>query len=360
MPHSKPIQFRGRRRRWVRETQALWRDTVTLWREFRSSILTFLIAVVVGGYIYGELHAFSGREPIELIDRPYIMLQLMILETPYDAPPEWYLIIFWYLLPVMLVFIIGSGVTDFVRLFFNRDGRRNAWREALISTYRHHVIVLGAGHVGLRVVRSLIDLDIDVVVIDNSPDAGVDEILHQLQVPILHEDGRSAATLEKAGIQHADAFIACTGNDHMNLDVIMRVRHLNEKIRIVSRVWDDQFSTQIQKFLNVQAVLSSSALAAPVFAGLALGVEITQSLHVAGEDFSTVRLTAQPQSFLAGQNIGDLQREYGVDIVLHQRGDAVSVQPSRDQIVESGDTLVIFARHEKSLEMAARNHNAGR
>src|SRR5690606_25764163 len=85
--------------RTARYLRALRRDTTALISEFSRSILVFLFVTIIGGFIYGELHQISGRPPISFIDRPYIMVQLMILETPYDVPAEPYLVIFWYALP---------------------------------------------------------------------------------------------------------------------------------------------------------------------------------------------------------------------------------------------------------------------
>ena len=45
--------------------------------------------------------------------------------------------------------------------------------------------------------------------------------------------------------------IVCTSNDHMKLEVTMRARELNPDLRIVVRVWDDQFAGQIRRFMNV-------------------------------------------------------------------------------------------------------------
>lgn len=361
VPYSEPIIKPRPHRRFLRGLRAMWRDSTALWHEFQRPILIFLLVTFIGGYIYGELHVIAGIEDppyIELIDRPYIMFQLMILESPYDVPSQWYLVIWWYLLPFTLIFIIGDGVAEFVKLFFDRDQRGQAWREALVSTYRHHVIVLGAGHVGLRVMRVLRALDVEVVIIDNSPDVGVEDELKRLGAVLILGDGREISTLQKAGLRHADAFIACTGNDHINLDVIMRVRSANENIRIVARVWDDEFAQHIMHFMQVQSVLSSSDLAAPAFAGLALGVEISQSLRVGKQDYSTVRLTVQPGSFLDGVDVGTLQRENEMDIVLLNRGgeEGNDIQPARDEVVRAGDTLVIFSEHDRSFEIALRNH----
>ncbi len=357
VPNTRLILPQGKRRstRLARALRAIWRDTSALWREFRVPILTFLLVTLVGGFLYGELYYAARGVRIPLIDRPYIMLQLMILETPEEAPPEWFLVAFWYALPPIAIFIIGRGAVDFVRLFFNRVERRDAWREAVASTYRNHVIVFGAGHVGLRVVKLLAQMGLEVVVIDNSPDPGVEETLSALNVPLIVADGRLPTTLEKAGLRTADSFVACTGNDHVNLEAVMKARDMNPQVRIVARMWDDQFARQIERFMNVQAVMSSSDLSAPAFAGAAVGIEITQTLRVCGVDYSMIRLKVTPGSFLDGAEVGKLQTENQMDIVLHAAGETVAVQPSRQTVVQAGDTLVIFARHDQILSVVARN-----
>ena len=67
----------------------------------------------------------------------------------------------------------------------------------------------------------------------------------------------------------------------------MRARDMNHDMRIVARMYDPQFSKQLNRFMGVQATLSSSDLSAPAFAGAAVGIEITQTLNV-----SPVRNTA--------------------------------------------------------------------
>jgi voltage-gated potassium channel len=349
----------SRRRRGflVRKARATWRDTQALLREFRTPILGFLLVTVVGGFAYGELYHMARGEFIALIDRPYIMLQLMVLESPHDVPPEWFLVAFWYAMPPTFIFLVGLGSADFMHLFFHRRGRRDAWGAAVASTLKNHVIVMGAGHVGLRVIRELVGLGYEVVAIDGSPDPGVDEELERLHVPLIREDGRVAATLERAGLASAEAFVACTGDDHVNMEAILKARDRSPDIRIVARMWDRRFAGQLQRFLNVDQVLSSSDLSAPAFAGAAVGIEITQGLMVNGDEYSMVRMTVGRRSSLAGRTVGQLQAEGSMDVVLHQRGEQVGVQPSRELAVEVGDTLVVFARHDRILEVVAANRN---
>jgi Trk K+ transport system NAD-binding subunit len=348
----------GRRRhtRWLRALRAVGRDTSALWREFRRPILTFILAVFGGGFLYGELLALAGYTRVPYVVLPYFMLRMMVFEPPTEiAPKEFYLMVFWYVMPLLAIYIVGRGVADFARLFFDRSERRSAWEEAVASTYRNHVIIMGVGHVGLRVARTLVGMGFEVVGIDIKVKPDVDGELSRLGVPLIVEDGRSAATLDKAGLRHAQAFIACTANDHTNLEAIMRARDLNPNVRIVARMWDGQFSNQLKRFMGVQAVMSASDLAAPAFAGSAVGIEITQTLRVHGEDYSMIRLQVEPGSFLDGGTVGHLQESNDMDIVLHGRDGEVEVQPDNAVVARAGDTLVIFARHDKIINIVERN-----
>jgi Trk K+ transport system NAD-binding subunit len=344
------MQRRLARRNW-QLARAIWRNGRVIGREFRTPILVLLVAVFGGGWLYGELLIRAGYGRVPYVDLPYTMLALMMFQPPTDLPAEAHLIAFWYLMPVIALYAAGQGVFNFVNLFYRSDERHASWEEAVASTYANHVIVLGVGHLGTRVIHALTQMGFEVVAIDTKTDTAKNEDLDQQNVPLVIGDGRLASTLDKAGIRHARALIVCTSNDHMNLEVTMRARDLNPTLRIVVRVWDDQFANQISRFLNVEAVLSATDLAAPSFAGSAVGIEITQTLVIDGEEYSMIRLEVAPGSFLDGKTVGVLQDEEEMDIVLHGQ----HVHPSDETVVRAGDTLVIFAQHRKMTEVVARN-----
>lgn len=361
MPYSQLVIPQSRRStRLKRFLRAIWHDTRALLREFRRPLLTIVFSIFIGGFFYGELHTFAGIEPsIAMIDRPYTMIQLMIIETPAEytrTPQEWYLIAFWYLLPAIGIYIIGQGAVDFVRLFFDRNERRSAWELAVAQTYRNHIVLVGVGHVGLRIARTLTQMGFELVAVDDGIDDETDEELSKMAVPLVSSDARTSSTLGHAGIEFARAVIVCTSNDHLNLEITMRARDLNPDVRIVTRMWDSRFAQQLKRFLNVE-VLSASDLAAPAFAGSAVDIEITQTLKVSGQDFSMIKLTVRNGSFMSGKAIDVLQEDEDVDIVLHgTAGEEPIVHPDGDRVVQTGDTLVLFSRHSKITEIVTRNH----
>ncbi len=341
--------------RYMRTLRAIWRDTSALLKEFRVPILALLIATVGGGWLYGELYLIARGERISMLDLPYDMIQLMTLQgIPEEKPPpEPYLVIFWYGMPLIGLYVIGRGAVDFGRLFFDRSGRRNAWEEAVASTYRNHIIVIGIGHVGLRIVRQLVAMGFEVVCIDGALSAEKDDELSHLHVPLVIGDGRLPAMMEKAGIQHARSLVICTSDDHVNLEITMRARDLNPKVRIVVRMWDATFARQLNRFMGVEAVLSASDLAAPAFAGAAVGIEVTQTVKVHGVDYSMIRMTVEPGSFMDGDTIGSLQQRHKLDIVLHARAGEAVVHPDGAIRVQTGDTLVLFAQHSRIIDLVA-------
>ena len=358
MPYSQIVLPKGRSRRdqLNRIIRAIWHDTSALLWEFRFPLLAFLLAVFGGGWLYGEIFFSLRGERIAYIDLPWMMTALMVFEPVHDeVPPETALILFWYLMPVLAVYVIGQGAVDFVRLFFNRSDRRDAWEEAVASTYRNHVIIVGLGHVGERVMYTLVAMGFDVIGIDGEIPDDLDKRMNSLGVPSIIGDGREIDVLEKAGIRHASSLIVCTSNDHVNLETIMRVRDLNPDLRIVARMFDPQFSKQLKQFMGVQATLSSSDLSAPAFAGAAVGIEITQTLRIAGKEYSMIRLNVEQGSILDGSDIDHLQESYDMDIVLHGRGEDMEVHPDGHVNVIAGDTLVIFAEHNRIIDIVSRN-----
>ncbi|MEO0562908.1 MAG: TrkA family potassium uptake protein [Chloroflexota bacterium] len=357
MPYSQILLPKGRSRRvrFTRMFRAIWHDTSALLIEFRLPLITFILAVFGGGWPYGEVYYYELGERIAYVDLPWMMLALMLLEPVHDVPEQISLMIFWYTMPVLAIYVIGQGAVDFGRLFFNRSSRRDAWEEAVASTYRNHVIIVGLGHVGERVMLTLVTMGFDVIGIEDELPPELDRRMNSLGVPCIVGDGRIPDVLEKAGIRRASSLIACTSNDHANLEVIMRARDMHPDLRIVARMFDPQFSNQLHRFLGVEATLSSSDLSAPAFAGAAVGIEITQTLNIAGKEYSMIKLIVEEGSILDGLTIDALQDQYDMDIVLHGHDEVMNVHPSGDICVAPGETLVIFAEHTRVMEIVSKN-----
>jgi voltage-gated potassium channel len=100
-----------------------------------------------------------------------------------------------------------------------------------------HVIVCGFGVVGQKVVDSLVEHNIDFVVVDTSPE--VMKKVNELGYKAIEGDATSSKVLKSAGIASAKAIAITMDDDAKNLFAVLTSRDLNKKIFIATRSNDD-------------------------------------------------------------------------------------------------------------------------
>ncbi|HET9227727.1 MAG TPA: NAD(P)-binding protein [Thermoanaerobaculia bacterium] len=132
-----------------------------------------------------------------------------------------------------------------------------------------HVVVVGMGNVGLRIVRELTTVGVPVVAVDADPNRPfLADIRSRATVVI--GDARLNHTLLQAGIAKARAVIATTDDDAVNLGIGLAAKQTNPSIRTVVRLFDPDFARKVETTLGIDAALSASRIAAPSFVASAL------------------------------------------------------------------------------------------
>lgn len=143
-----------------------------------------------------------------------------------------------------------------------------------------HVIVIGLGQVGFRVARLLQRMGEQVIVVTDK--AGRDqfqEILVDAGVEILYGDARNPALLKRANPEAAKAFLCCTSQDLVNIEVALDARKFNPKAKIVVRMFDQDLARHLMNPLKFDHALAMSSLSAPSFALSAIGVRAVGSFE---------------------------------------------------------------------------------
>lgn len=142
---------------------------------------------------------------------------------------------------------------------------------------RDHIIVVGLGALGFRLLNELRNLGEKVVVVEKNPNAEFREALPK-QIDVVSGDGSIAAVLARAGIERAKSVIAVTGNDITNLSVGLLAKSLNHHLRTTLRLFDPELAAKVQSDMKINAAMSASALAAPAFVGNAM---VSHACHAA-------------------------------------------------------------------------------
>ncbi|MFF4183321.1 NAD-binding protein [Streptomyces sp. NPDC001691] len=178
-----------------------------------------------------------------------------------------------------------------------------------------HVVLLGMGKVGARVLVRLRELDIPVVCVEADPEARGIALARRLRVPTVIGDVTQEGLLESARIHRAHALLALTSSDTTNLEAALYARSVKPDLRVVMRLYDDDFATAVYRTLRAahpQALTRSrsvSHLAAPAFAGAMMGRQILGAIPVERKVllFAAIDVAGHPQ--LEGRTVEEAFRE---------------------------------------------------
>ncbi len=351
--------FRSRRWRWLR---AQLRDTYVLLRQFRVSLLLFISLVGAGTLLFWQFYVDPrDGSRLTLNQSLYAAFSLIFFQTGNIPYPNNLLIdSLYYLIPILGIGIIGNSLVRFGLQLFNKELRQEEWNMSLASTYKQHVIVCGAGHVGFRVIEQLVQFGEDVVAIENNKHSAFSErVMHKLNVPIIFGDARQADTLQQAGIERAHAILPCTSNDLINLEIALNARELNANVRVVMRMFEPELAAKVSKGFGFGTAFSTAALAAPAFAAAVRQHDVQQALYV---DDTLVALSAMDVPTGAswiGKSVGTVQQELDISLVLHKRGGKVDVRPDHNTLLQAGDHVIVFATLD-GINRARKMNRVGR
>ncbi len=163
-----------------------------------------------------------------------------------------------------------------------------------------------------------------------------------------------ASVLEQAGVRHARAVIITTSDDLTNLDAAITVRDLNLDAKIVLRLFDETLATKVAGAFAMPTI-STSQVAAPAFIAAATGRKIYQGFQLAGQQVHLTDITICPTGRLVGRTVGEIQSDKRINIVMHQGGLGVNVNPDAQILLEPGDIILVIAPLEPLLMLESMN-----
>ncbi|HET9587164.1 MAG TPA: NAD-binding protein [Anaerolineales bacterium] len=338
----------------VRQWKATWRDTLILLNEFRLPLLFFTL-VVIGGGMYYRILANRLGEPVQNAgEAVYIILSATFLQVVGDFPQHPYLQAFHFFMPLVGLIILAQGLADFGSLLFNRRARSKEWEMAVASTLKNHIVLVGLGHLGYRIVQRLYEMGKQVTVIEQNPSIDSFKAVQKMGVPVIQEDGTRAVALEAANIREARTIVLASQNDAMNLQIALKARSLHPGIQVIIRIFDEDFAHALQDQFGFTA-LSATEMAAPVFAAAAAGADVTNPISIEGQQLSLARLTIPADSHLAHKTVGYVEDNYDLSIILLRHDGQSEMHPTDTRPLHAGDTLAVLGGPEQLSKLMQDN-----
>lgn len=201
-----------------------------------------------------------------------------------------------------------------------------------------HVVVVGMGNVGYRVVDELVALGVPVVAVDADPD-GAFLATVRTKAPLIVGDARLEDTLLRAELPKARAVVAATDDDAVNLGIGLAARRMSPQVRTVVRLFDPDFAGKVESTLGIDAAFGASRIAAPTFTAAALFPDVVKAFLVQDRLF-VLRLRKAGTEW-ASWKPSALREEQGIHVLLRNRElDTAGVTGARERPLSADDEIL--------------------
>jgi Trk K+ transport system NAD-binding subunit len=269
-----------------------------------TSVLALVILLSVGLFRYGMRND-------TIVDAFYRTISLMATGADMrgqDADPG-----SWQKAFISGLRLVGAALTAaFTAILTNylvRAHLRGALEVRRIPE-SGHVIVVGLGNVGFRVVEDLVRLGNRVVAIERDRGNSFIATARRLGVAVITGDALVSEVLKQAHIGGAKSLIVCTDNELTNLEIALLSRELHPDKRLLVRLTDPQLASLLRDAANIRLALSIPELAAPAFLAAFLGDDLRTVMLADGQLLAVVDITVRHDDALAGKSVAAWAREY--------------------------------------------------
>jgi Trk K+ transport system NAD-binding subunit len=176
-------------------------------------------------------------------------------------------------------------------------------RDSVPRGLSDHVVVVGLGDIGTKVVDQLHDRGIAVVCVESDEGArGVDRA-RELGVPVVIGDATREAALRAARVATSRAVLSLACDDAVNVEIALRARTLSGDPRMVLRLFDDDLAERLGHGLRLGGTRDPALLAAPGFAAAMVDGQVPATIPL-GRDVLVVAEVPAGAAVDAAQNDG--------------------------------------------------------
>ena len=248
---------------------------------------------------------------------------------------------------VIVTAVLVAFIADLLlsRRFVQLAGLRRA------RHMRDHIVVVGLGSTGIRVVRDLTTAGYDVLVIEEDENNRFLPTVAELDVPVIFGDSTMRQTLESARIDRARGVAVMTGYDMRNIETGIVLREIlgpETEVPIVMRVQGRALGTAVNRRFGFENVRSVVDLAAPWFIGAAMGLQVLGTFWVGQRAFMVGGMLVAAGSELDGMRMVDMSTQTRVIAIIGPDG-PVSLRPRRDARLKAGDTVYLIGPYRELI-----------
>ncbi len=213
------------------------------------------------------------------------------------------------------------------------------------------IIIVGAGFTGTRLARRLISERNDVVLIDSNEEI-VRHASNRLDCMVMQASGNSLATLEAAGIAKADAIVAVTESDELNMITCSLVESVYPRIIKIARVRNYEYyytSAQTKRrTYGIDCMVHPDLEAANEIVTAVEHGAITDVVEFDDSDYELTSVYIEEGSAFAGSTVLDVRKTTTTPFLFaYVEKTGKTFFPSGATVLEVGDRIGVLVHKDE-------------
>ena len=210
------------------------------------------------------------------------------------------------------------------------------------------IVIVGGGKLGCHLATIMLDRKHDVRLIEKNKLRCM-RLANELDVEVICGDGTEIETLEDAGTQNADCFIAVTGQDQDNLVASQLAKRQFKAIKVIARA-NDPRNMDALRILGADIVVSSTEIITNL---IEQEVDIAEmhllaTLNKGRAGICT--MTLPPDTALEGVTLKDVDLPESSLVISIVRGDAMMI-PNGNTVIHANDEIVAVCEGKSQKQL---------
>lgn len=202
-----------------------------------------------------------------------------------------------------------------------------------------HVVVMGAGRVGLSLASFLITDGQDVTIIEKD-ESLANGAVNKLDALVICGNGTETKILEEVNIKNADVFVAATGNDEANLLACILVKNYNVP-KVIARVSEPSHEEAFKK-VGIDFVVNPEVTAASYLEKLIIRPKIADLVIIGKGNAELLDITVTNKKMF-NKKVSDVSPTKNFIIsALHEKDDIII--PDKNTILKEGCKISILVK----------------
>lgn len=231
------------------------------------------------------------------------------------------------------------------------DGQPQRWlRQKRANRMERHVIICGYGRTGAQVADEVAAGGGRVLIVENDTERA--EVAGRAGHQVVRADATTDEGLRSAGVERAKTLVAVLDTDPKNVYIALAAKEINPEIHLVAVAFEASGAKQLKR-VGVDRVISLRLLGTRRLAHAVLRPSVEEFLDVAASsdrfEFEIEQVAVRKDSDLVGTTLrgSHLRDRFGLLVIAIRRaGGETLFNPSPDEALDAGDTLVVIGTRE--------------